>query len=256
MFTVYMHKNKSNGKVYIGYTGLKPAQRWGKYGGRYLAKSSDGRYKQEAFAFAILKYGWDNFEHIIIKDDIATIDVAQALEQQLIAEHRANESKYGYNMTNGGEGTMGKSHTEVTKKKISLALTNPPTETREKHRQNALNRSKETREKISESLKGRQAWNKGKNGIYSQDTLNKMSERAMLRVGEKNHFYNKHHTEETKNAISDANSIKIYCIELNRVFPSVIGASRELNINRSSIFANLRGRTKSAGGYHWQYVEQ
>jgi predicted GIY-YIG superfamily endonuclease len=60
MYTVYQHKNKINGKVYIGITSQKLEQRWGSQGCNY--KSSPHFYS------AIQKYGWDNFEHNILFD--------------------------------------------------------------------------------------------------------------------------------------------------------------------------------------------
>lgn len=40
----------------------------------------------------------------------------------------------------------------------------------------------ESRRKMSESLKSRDAWNKGKKGIYSEDTIRKMSESCKGRI--------------------------------------------------------------------------
>ena len=65
-YCVYAHINKINGKIYIGQTCLNIEQRWGKNGEGYLIKKS-GKYCQPLFAYAILKYGWNNFEHINIK---------------------------------------------------------------------------------------------------------------------------------------------------------------------------------------------
>lgn len=81
--------------------------------------------------------------------------------------------------------------------------------------------TEETKKKISEANKGRIPWSKGKTGVYSEDTLKKISEntkKAMENpeirkkiserlkgkiVGEKNPFYGKHHTEETKQLLSE-----------------------------------------------------
>lgn len=55
-FTIYKHICP-NGKVYIGQTSLNPESRWQK--GRH--------YKGSPYFYnAILKYGWDNIEHIIL----------------------------------------------------------------------------------------------------------------------------------------------------------------------------------------------
>ncbi len=58
MYIVYQHKNKINGKIYIGITMQEPEKRWGSNGCNY--KSSPHFYA------AIKKYGWDNFEHNIL----------------------------------------------------------------------------------------------------------------------------------------------------------------------------------------------
>ncbi len=46
----------------------------------------------------------------------------------------------------------------------------------------------------------------------------------------------------------------IICIEPNRKFPSIISASREMNINSCSISHALNGRAKTAGGYTWKFI--
>ena len=58
MYTVYQHKNKINGKIYIGITSKDPEKRWGHNGYNYKSSSY--------FYSAIQKYGWDNFEHNIL----------------------------------------------------------------------------------------------------------------------------------------------------------------------------------------------
>jgi group I intron endonuclease len=64
-------------------------------------------------------------------------------------------------------------------------------------------RSKETGLAISKSMKGKTPWNKGKTGIYSKETLAKMSKtKSEAQQGINNSFYGKTHSQETKNRIS------------------------------------------------------
>lgn len=62
-YSIYMHKNKTNGKVYIGQTYLPPEERWKPHGEGYT------KY-QPAIHAAIQKYGWENFEHIILESNL------------------------------------------------------------------------------------------------------------------------------------------------------------------------------------------
>ena len=75
MYTVYEHKNKLNGKRYIGITSRKPQERWGRDGSGY--KSTPHFYS------AIQKYGWDGFEHNILYIN-CTLEQACELEKALI----------------------------------------------------------------------------------------------------------------------------------------------------------------------------
>lgn len=109
MYTVYMHINKSNGKVYIGMTKQNPKDRWGR----------GSAYKSQHFGRAIKKYGWDGFDHLIIADGLTNED-ASLMEKALIEEHDARDPRKGYNVAVGGwgGGMLGKHHTEETKARI------------------------------------------------------------------------------------------------------------------------------------------
>lgn len=52
IYTIYMHRNKINGKSYIGQTFQKPEERW---------KNGAGYKSCTYFYAAIQKYGWNNF---------------------------------------------------------------------------------------------------------------------------------------------------------------------------------------------------
>lgn len=121
-YTVYIHRNKINNKVYIGITKQKPEERWRHDGFGYKS--------QLKFWRAIQKYGWDNFEHIIFAEKLTELE-ASFLEQDLINKFNAIEN--GYNVSPGGSTTnhsketlekmrksmTGKTQTQQTKNKIS-----------------------------------------------------------------------------------------------------------------------------------------
>lgn len=94
-YIIYCHKNLLNNKRYIGQTKQTPAKRWGKNGSEYLRKGN------EHFKNAILKYGWDNFEHLILYTNLDR-EEANLKEIELIQLYQTNNPDYGYNLTNGG----------------------------------------------------------------------------------------------------------------------------------------------------------
>ena len=224
MYCVYMHVNKINDKKYIGITCQDVNDRW-KNGHGYQAD-------QDVFYKAIQKYGWDNFNHIIVKENL-TFKEANQLEMELISLYKTNCCKYknpeyGYNMTDGGDGHKGWSPTEENRKnmsnaqmgkklsdehKLKISLSEKGKTLSEEHKrkisQNNKGRvfSQETREKISAAKRGRPSPNKGvpmseeqkeklrqakKRENLSEETLRKMS------AAQKNK------SEETRKKISQA----------------------------------------------------
>lgn len=89
-----MHKNKVNGKVYIGQTYTSLKQRFGN--GRYYSGCP-------IFYKAIKKYGWNNFEHILLEFDLKSQEAANAKEKYYIKKYKSTDVKYGYNISNGGK---------------------------------------------------------------------------------------------------------------------------------------------------------
>lgn len=92
-----MHKNKINGKIYIGKTN-NIKNRWRKDGKGYCKKDS-----KSLFWNAICKYGWDNFEHIIIEDGLTS---EEAIEKEIfyISKYDSTNREKGYNISKGGNG--------------------------------------------------------------------------------------------------------------------------------------------------------
>ena len=132
-YKVYVHTNSINGKRYVGITSkAKPEHRW---------NSGRGYHENPHFYAAIQKYGWDNFTHEILFDGLSE-EEAKRKEIELIREWNTQDSRYGYNMTSGGDGTPNCHPSEETRRKLS--------EARKKE-----NLSEETLRRRSEGLRGR-----------------------------------------------------------------------------------------------------
>lgn len=224
---LYAHVSP-NGKLYFGITQTDVNVRWG--------NSGTGYKHNQYFWRAIQKYGWDNFQHIVLADNLSK-EWACKLEQDLIWKYQTQSSNYGYNLSAGGEfSAFGMKHTEETKQRISksglgrsvsqetrekLSRVNKgkhlSDEQKEKLRLANLGKklSEETRQKISQSGKGKRVgkdnpmFGKGLsgelNGMYgkhhTEETKQKLSE---MNRGENNHFYGQHHTKETKKRLSES----------------------------------------------------
>ena len=219
MYTVYQHKNKINGKIYIGITMQEPEQRW---------RHGEGYKSSPHFYAAIQKYGWDNFEHNILFQNLTKEDACQK-EQELILKFNSMNRKYGYNSTSGGDIFI---MNDETKQKISKAMMG---------NKNGLGHpcSEEKKKKISETQKGRK---------LTEEHKQKLSEAAKKR-----------HTpcsEQAKENIQKASHKKpVYCEELNKIFESVQECSRQLGIPATNISKLCKGRGKTLKGYHLKYYD-
>lgn len=135
-YSVYVHTNKINGKLYIGITKQRVSDRW-KRGSTYKGNPH--------FYAAILKYRWDGFEHEVFASGL-TEQEAKHMEELLIRELKTQDPKYGYNVTGGGDTPI--NATQEVRDKISAAVKG------EKHPCFGKHLSEETRKKISASEKG------------------------------------------------------------------------------------------------------
>lgn len=107
-YVVYCHTNKINGKRYVGITSLSLRRRW---------NNGEGYKPNQHFYSAIKKYGWEEFTHEVLYEDL-TLEAACEKEKYLIAKWDLCNSDKGYNNTFGGEhGKM----SEHTKKRMSEA---------------------------------------------------------------------------------------------------------------------------------------
>lgn len=88
-YIVYKHTSPSN-KVYIGITRFDPKYRW--------LNNGRGYRSQSVFFNAIIKYGWINFKHEILYDNLSERDALDK-EEELIREYKSYDRRYGYNVS-------------------------------------------------------------------------------------------------------------------------------------------------------------
>lgn len=154
----------------------------------------------------ILNVGNNPVVNTIYSGDIIEECIIEELDQKekyWIEYYESNNHSNGYNMTDGGSnGVLNKE----ARQKISKALKGKKLS--EEHKQkikenNAMKNNPEVRKKSAQSriglpgtMLGKEAWNKGKTGIYSEETLKKMSE---IKKG-------KTYSKETREKISKAKS--------------------------------------------------
>ena len=98
MKTIYLHRNKINNKVYIGQTIQSLDERW---------KNGLGYKNSYYFYNAIQKYGWNNFEHIILEqNEDWTQEELNNKEKEYIKLFNATNPQYGYNICEGGSSSI------------------------------------------------------------------------------------------------------------------------------------------------------
>ena len=204
IYIVYLHRNKINNKCYVGQTCQKPEARWGLNGNGYK--------DQTYFYRAIQKYGWDNFEHIILETDISC-DKIDERECYWAGYYHALAPE-GYTLQTG------KQHYKACSSTSAL-----------NHSQAALKnwQSEEYRKKVSMGRK--EMWK-----LASPDCKEKML--ANLRKP------------------SRPRGKQVQCIETNMIYPSTREAERLTGINHCNISQVCTGKRKTAGKFHWRYIEQ
>ena len=153
---IYVYFNKAKyekegiEKYYVGQTVGTMKQRAGKDGRRYNWDNPDCNNK---FANSIRKWGWDAFEGRVL-EEVYEEDLNE-LEKFYIEQFDSYEN--GYNSTIGGEGIIGLSHNEESKKMISEAGKKRYEDEKEREKTSLANKKRfqdpTEREKISTTIK-------------------------------------------------------------------------------------------------------
>lgn len=240
MVTIYLHRNKINGKCYVGQTCQSPHKRWN-YGYGYVQCSK--------FYNAILKYGWDNFEHKILAK--VSDEDADELEKYYIKKYDCLDG--GYNLDNGGK--LNKHHSEETKKKMSekakgrVISEKQRKQTSERFKGKKL--SQEVKDKISKTNKGRKPY--------------EMTKEIKKHISQSKKGFR--HTEESKlkislnsprlSGINNIHSKGMFIINvINRTkeyVPCISDVERRFNIPHSTMYGFLNKKRKYKDMYIFEY---
>jgi group I intron endonuclease len=112
--SIYMAISPSN-KSYIGQTSRGLTARRASHEYETTSKVNKSN-KLLSFHGALHKYGYENFEWKILKDQLSP-EAANYWEKYYISRYKTNDSNYGYNLTSGGKELF--AHSPETKKIIA-----------------------------------------------------------------------------------------------------------------------------------------
>ena len=273
---IYKTTNLINGKIYVGQHKTDTFDKYYKGSGQLLTR-------------AFKKYGKSNFACEVLAT-AETKEELNILETYWIAELNTMDTLVGYNLTEGGEGTVGYVHTDEAKLKMSTAKKGKSLspehckaigraslgrtlseeakaklraanlgrkvseETKQKlrdaHKRNPRNFDEEYRRKLSESRV--EALVTGRWSI---------SEKGMERLREsgskpKSKEHCKHISEaRIKKGIAVGNknprAKKIYCLETDTVYSWAGEAAEILGLSVHSIRQCRQGKLENVKGYHF-----
>ncbi len=253
MGTIYILRNKTNGKCYVGQTMNSISVR-----------INDHKRKSLPIGNALCKYGrsaFDIFEYLVPKSLLDYFEVTMIDKLQTVAPK-------GYNLSLGGH--QRRIVSDATRAKISAA-------------NKGYIASKEARKKISGALKGkpksaehiRNAANAHRGSKWTEEQKQRVRGRAVteeelqrLRAMAKNRpiRIGLRHSDESKLKMSIANMGRfkgalnsraraVICIETGVVYGAISDAARATGCNEDKISRCCSGRAGKHHNLHWQYLE-
>lgn len=249
-YCVYCH-TLTDGRKYVGLTcyGDNPNRRW-ENGNGYIKDKNNVSY----FGHAIQKYGWDNFKHEILENNLSKEEACER-EKYYISLWKTNNKKYGFNLTSGGEGSsdvkwtadMRKAQSDRLKGKNTWSVNRKDSEDTKKKKSVAMKlkmQDKDYKDKILKALnKARDnVWNKGK----------KLSEVHKQKL--KDSWDTERHQKQLKEN-HEKMCKPVLCVETGLKYKSSKDAEQKTGICYKTIRNCCLGKYKTAGGYHWQEID-
>lgn len=264
-YKVYCHINKINNKKYYGITMQDVKQRW-RNGHNYRPKYEKHNSR---FYNAILKYGWDNFEHIILYEGLSKKE-AELLEQELIHKYNTTNPEFGYNIQSGGN-SKGR-NTEEIRKRISEGRKKKVLQIDKKDYsiikvwnsgEDVVNELGVQHSNLSKALNkqrfgcGGYIWRFEKDYLDIEDISILIEEEVSAwKASRKKPCFSEDGLKKANLATSKkVIQIDIVTKEIIAYYPSISEASRVTNIGISNISYVCRKEHGTAGGYMWMFLE-
>ena len=243
MIGIYKITNKINGKIYIG-------QSWNiENRFRQHKKNEHNKYLKRSYE----KYGIENFLFETVRtfsDSGITQPLLDVFENVYVNQFDARNSEKGYNLR---EPTSRGKHSEESKKLMSEYRAGK--RVGENATMFGKHHSEETKKKQSLSSLGKPK---------SEEHKKNMSIcRKGKYVGEQHPMFGKHWSEEIRAkmgrkgercGVEHPRARKVKNVDTGEVFDTILEASRFYSIINTSISNALGGRSKTSGGFKWEYV--
>lgn len=230
-YCIYIHTNKINNKKYVGITKTSVNKRWGHNGSGYIRRGNT------PFARAIKKYGWDNFEHEVVADNLSQEEACN-MEVSLIKVLNTCNRDFGYNIQQGGQlGNAGVVFSEESRQKMRDAKVGK--KLTEEHKNNISKgcMMHKPAQHTPEGLERLRIANIGK--VIPEETRRKISE-SLIGITR---------SEETRQKMSDnhANKHPVYCPQMDEYFDTISDVTEKYGVATANIGKCLKGIRKSAG---------
>lgn len=225
---IYCIKNLVNDKKYIGQS-VNIKARWRQHKSALRHGKHDNEYLQKAWN----KHGEENFVFEII-EQCSEQDLDDR-ERYYIKKYNTLDENYGYNLKDGGQDHPTVKAEVVAKQSENLkkSYADHP-QLREARREKALE-------------------------MWAQPGFKEKHS------GKNNFMYGKTHTAEARAKISAAHKGKpnwrrdhrpVKCIQLNKIYPDVTEAGKDLGFDGSTILQVCYGNRKICQGYHWEFANK
>lgn len=220
---IYKHTNKINGKIYIGqskYSWKNINDRW---------QSGRGYHIKTRFGSAIKKYGWENFDHHLLEDNITSQNIAN--EREIYWIRYFNSYYDGYNCTPGGNNVS-----ENFAYKVKIYCSN----------------NKITYDSI---ISASQQLNTSYHKIVRQITTGhyyKTDDLYFCLESEKDDIKIEFYTPKY-----DFSSLmkSVICVETREIYDSVTECSKAIGVKTQNISVNCCKNHRTAKGKHYAYLE-